>query len=563
MPPKQLKETIIFLINVGITNPNAEPNRDLVEKAKFIVRKLIEKKIFLRPNDEIGTIVMGSLRTQNQLSISNVEELCGLRVPNWELVESIVKLEATNYCCNWAEVIYAAIEYIKNEVDQDSMAKLVLLSDFQEDVSVIEQFTAEDIASDLSKHVNQLITITENSLDEKPSHLLTTSEQLLKDVHEKIDGKYMTYDDAMSDVKFYTEQSPKPMPWYCDLELYNKKFPITSYVKVTEAKKLRAWRLEKDNQNVETVREHLDRQRTTYDPEDIIKGYKYGGTFVPVRSEDEEAMKYNNGGKGYKILGFTKRENVGIGYWCSGTTRIVLPASEAVANRFYSLLTAMDECNLVAIVRKVYNSSAMPRMVALFPRINIPDEPWCLVEIEVPYAEDYRVVEPRPLNSINKQLSREQSQAVDDLIDSLTINESDNIAEDKDYFLPGSIPNPAAQNTWNMLAYRAINPEKPLPEMEECLKDLLSMPKPLIKKCQPHLKKIEELFQLENIEPDTKKRFKPYFKNMAVEQKDLKNDSGQTSKEENNIPSREALSKESTLHLDSSDVDLDELAANI
>lgn len=38
----------------------------------------------------------------------------------------------------------------------------------------------------------------------------------------------------------------------------------------------------------------------------------------------------------------------------------------------------MHETNSVAIVRKVFRNNSTPRMVALFPCIDIPDEPWVL-----------------------------------------------------------------------------------------------------------------------------------------------------------------------------------------
>lgn len=39
-------------------------------------------------------------------------------------------------------------------------------------------------------------------------------------------------------------------------------------------------------------------------------------------------------------------------------------------------MQAMNNKDVVAIVRKVYRENSTPNIVALFPRINIPDEPW-------------------------------------------------------------------------------------------------------------------------------------------------------------------------------------------
>lgn len=49
---------------------------------------------------------------------------------------------------------------------------------------------------------------------------------------------------------------------------------------------------------------------------------------------------------------------------------------QSVAPQFYSLMQAMNNKDVVAIVRKVYRENSTPNIVALFPRINIPDEPW-------------------------------------------------------------------------------------------------------------------------------------------------------------------------------------------
>lgn len=43
---------------------------------------------------------------------------------------------------------------------------------------------------------------------------------------------------------------------------------------------------------------------------------------------------------------------------------------------FYSLVKAMVEKNVVAIVEKVYRANTEANMVALFPSVDIPNEPW-------------------------------------------------------------------------------------------------------------------------------------------------------------------------------------------
>jgi len=47
--------------------------------------------------------------------LDNIQELCRVQVGNWNLIESIEKLQTTNQNCSWMEAIYAAIEYINHE----------------------------------------------------------------------------------------------------------------------------------------------------------------------------------------------------------------------------------------------------------------------------------------------------------------------------------------------------------------------------------------------------------------------------------------------------------------
>jgi len=43
---------------------------------------------------------------------------------------------------------------------------------------------------------------------------------------------------------------------------------------------------------------------------------------------------------------------------------------------FYSLVQAMVDKNVVAIVEKVYRANTEANMVALFPSVDVPNEPW-------------------------------------------------------------------------------------------------------------------------------------------------------------------------------------------
>ncbi|CAK9808418.1 X-ray repair cross-complementing protein 5 [Anthophora quadrimaculata] len=565
MPPKAVKESLVMLINIGVTCPNMENNPSLLEKAKHIAKRKIEEMIFFKPKDEIAILLMGSPNTKNSLSTDHVEEFANFQIPNWDLIEQLMALQGTKHCSNWVEALDAGVEFMKRNVIDVTVKKVILMSDFKEEEDIIQQFQADAIAEKLSAEKIKLMTIAEESLDERPANPLKISEVLLKDLHKKINGQHTTFDNAISELKFYTKAPTKPNPSYFTLEFVDKKIPIVSYVKIDDPK-FPSWQKAKDNQKTVSKTQYYDRQRNLYEKDQIVAGYKYGGTFIPVEEESKKDMNVKSGEKGYKIHSFTDRKNIRLEHQYE-SAHVILPSSEEknVVQQFYSLVQALHETNSVAIARKLYRNNCVPKMVALFPCTDIPDEPWCLVEIALAFAEDCRIMEVNPVKSAIKQLTSEQNEAVDNLIDSLRLpdTEDNHEVDDKSrYFLPGCVPNPAVQYRWHMLAYRALNPGKPLPPMEDYLKEIFDVPSMIKDKSKCHLEKIAQLFQLESIDPKAKEKNETKKKetNMQIDDDhEIKN----PLEIENKHDVENKSSQEYVLSLDTSDIDMDELAANI
>lgn len=560
MPPKAQKESLVLLINIGITNPNIENNHSLLEKAKHIAKRKIQKMIFLTPKDEVAIMLMGSGVTKNRLGTEHVEEFTDFQIPNWDLVKKCMGLKGTNHCSNWIEALEAAVLFMKENTFSSSTRKIILMSDFNEDPDIISQFQADAIVDRLSTNKIILITLSEATISPTPTH----SEALLKDVNEKINGHHITFDNVISDMKFYTPIPSKPFPSYYSLELLDKKIPVVSYAKVRTTN-FPSWKKAKGNQKLRSETKYLDRQRVSYTADNIQKGYKYGADFISVPEGLERNMRRKDSERSYRIYGFTDRNNVDLEYFYKSSSSVILPNSETnnVVKPFYSLVQAMHETNSVAIVRKIYKKGGVPRMVALFPCIDIPDEPWCLIEIQLVFAEDRRIMETRSMKSTIKQLNTPQNEAIDGLIDSLmlTDTENDSQIDGCQCFLPGCMPNPGVQHRWDMLSYRAINPDKPLPPVENYLKETFEIPS-IKKRSKCHLQKIAELFRLESINPKKEKSEMKQQDNMQVNE-DIDIDTEESNKTEDIADVETNLYKESVLSLDISDIDLDELAANI
>ena len=130
------------------------------------------------------------------------------------------------------------------------------------------------------------------------------------------------------------------------------------------------------------------------------------------------------------------------------------------------------------------------------------------------------------------------------------------------HLLPGCVPNPAVQHRWHMLSHRALNPNKPLPPMEDYLKELLEVPL-VNERSKCHLQRIVELFQLESIDLKAKKKAESRASEAASDED--KTGTGGPIKVDDKVDSQHDSFNDSDLCMDADglDADFDALVANI
>lgn len=90
------------------------------ERAKTCVSKIIQKKIFAKPNDEVALILMGCDETKNDLNdtmngFENITETISLQMPNWEMIRELDKVERGNSKSDWVDGLVVAVNFAKNE----------------------------------------------------------------------------------------------------------------------------------------------------------------------------------------------------------------------------------------------------------------------------------------------------------------------------------------------------------------------------------------------------------------------------------------------------------------
>lgn len=148
--------------------------------------------------------------------------------------------------------------------------------------------------------------------------------------------------------------------------------------------------------------------------EELAKGYEYGRTAVHISESDQNVTKLETKA-GLEIVGFVPKQNVG----CFGAsafvnltlsqydhymnmtrsnTIIAQRINEKAVMAFSSFIHALYELDNIAIARLVVKDGKDPIMLAMAPSIEPGYE--CLVDVEVPFAEDVRSYKFAPLDRI-------------------------------------------------------------------------------------------------------------------------------------------------------------------
>ncbi|KAB1279335.1 X-ray repair cross-complementing protein 5 [Camelus dromedarius] len=195
--------------------------------------------------------------------------------------------------------------------------------------------------------------------------------------------------------------------------------------------------LKKEDIRKETVFCLNDDDETEVPKEDTIQGFRYGSDIIPFSKVDQEQMKYKSEGKCFSVLGFCRSSQVHRKYFMGNQVLKVFAAKDdEVSWQRAAVALSPDSCfgelDMVAVVRYAYDRRANPQVgvafsisrtpmrnllwqkwnekeaaaVALSSLIHALDEldmvavvryaydrranPQCLVYIQLPFMEDLR-----------------------------------------------------------------------------------------------------------------------------------------------------------------------------
>ncbi|XP_061736083.1 X-ray repair cross-complementing protein 5 [Nerophis ophidion] len=563
------KSFLVLCMDVGFSMSNFTPGEESTfDLAKKVIQKFVQRQVFVEAKDELALVLFGTDSTNNPLAqngqYQNITVHRNLMLPDFELLEEIEnQIHPEDQQADWLDALVVCMDLLQTATQGANYDRLniALLSDLSTEADseqldvIIENlkqagitlqfflpFPVEDEAKDAGDagrggpgppgSGKGLSREQKKGLDMVKHIMLSLDEQ------EGLDQVY-TFRNAIEELHMFKCIERRPMAWPCQLTIGSAlSIRIVGYKAVTEEKLKKMWitvdaqSQKKDDVKRETVHCLDDDNETEVDKDDIIQGFRYGNDIVPFSKVDQEQMKYKHDGKCFAVLGFTKQNMVPRhSFMGNQAIKIFAPFNDQHAGVALSaLVRALDELNMVAIVRYAYDRRCNPQIGAAFPCIKQHYE--CLIYVQLPFMEDLSHFTFAPLDSKKFAPSDTQLQAVNSLIDSMMLVELDEDGDLKDMVKVHRIPNPAFQRHFQCLHHRAVRPGTSLPPIEPWLTALLDRPEVIKNRCGAPLEEVKRLFPLNEVEKKKKLKTSAQIFGKDPEQPDAKKAKGDCAEEE-------------------------------
>ncbi|XP_042351153.1 X-ray repair cross-complementing protein 5 [Plectropomus leopardus] len=567
------KSALVLCMDVGFSMSNSAPGEEPpFELAKKVIQKFVQRQVFSESKDELALVLFGTDSTKNPLDqdgqYQNITVHRNLMIPDFELLEEIEnQIHPESQQADWLDALVVCMDLLQTGTKGKKCDRLniALLTDLNTQASseqidvIIENlkqagitlqfflpFPAEEDeegGGDANGRGPGHPGMGKGLSREQKSGLDMVKHIMLSlDEEDGLDEIY-TFRNAVEQLCMFKRIERRPMAWPCQLTIGScLPIRIVGYKAVTEEKLKKSWITvdaqtnQRDDVKRETVYCLDDDNETEVQRDDTIQGFRYGSDIVPFSKVDQDQMKYKHDGKCFAVLGFTK-ENMIRRHQFMGTQVIKIFAAkddEHAAVALSALIRALDELNMVAIVRYAYDRRSNPQVGAAFPCIKPGYE--CLMYIQLPFMEDLRQFTFPSLEN-NKKFTPTDTQlsAVDSLIDSMMLVEKDDNEEQKDMFKVHHIPNPAFQRLFQCLHHRAVSPASPLPPIEPWLKAALERPEVITERCQAPLEEIKKKFPLTEVEKKKKLKTSAQIFGKDSEEPDAKKAKGDEEEEEYNL----------------------------
>uniref|UniRef100_A0A8C5FK74 X-ray repair complementing defective repair in Chinese hamster cells 5 n=1 Tax=Gadus morhua TaxID=8049 RepID=A0A8C5FK74_GADMO len=509
------------------------------EQAKKVVQKFVQRQVFAENKDELGLVLFGTETTNNQLDhdgqYQNITVHRKLMIPDFKLLEEIEhQIHPQSEQADWLDALVVSMDLIQKELPMKKYERLsiAILTDLntqanpeQLDViisnltgagitlqfflpfQVLEEEEEEEEEGDegggdgVSGGAGRSGCVKGLSQEQQKGLEILKEVMFTLDEEDGLDQVY-TFSGAIRKLSMFKNIEKRPMAWPCQLTIGSTvAIRIVGYKAVTDEKLKKMWTTvdaqsgQREDVKRETVYCLDDDNETEVQKDDTIQGFRYGSDIVPFSKVDQEQMKYKHDGKCFAVLGFVHRHQ----FMGNQAMKVFAPKDDEHAGvALSSLIRALDELKMVAIVRYTYDRRSNPQVGAAFPCIKRKYE--CLVYVQLPFMEDLRQFTFPSLENKKSKPSESQLSAVDSLIDSMMLVKEDEMGEEVDLFKVHHLPNPSFQRHFQCLHHRAVHPDSPLPSIEPWLQAALQRPLAVAACCQAPLEELKKSFPLKQVE---------------------------------------------------------------
>jgi ATP-dependent DNA helicase 2 subunit 2 len=114
----------VICLDVGknASEMSEKSGKTFLERSLDCVKKIITRKIFAKPADEIGIVLFGADETRNDLNdknfgYDNIVELGKLKMSSWDMLEEVSKIKPGSASVGWSDGLLVAMNYMSIETE--------------------------------------------------------------------------------------------------------------------------------------------------------------------------------------------------------------------------------------------------------------------------------------------------------------------------------------------------------------------------------------------------------------------------------------------------------------
>ncbi|KAF3022670.1 ATP-dependent DNA helicase II subunit 2 [Penicillium rubens] len=555
------KEATVYIVDMGRSmgeRHHGRPMTDLEWAMQYVWDRITATVATGRKTATVGVVGLRTDGTINDLeeeSFSNISILFGLGqvlMPDIRKLRETIKPSNTNRGDAISSIVIAMQMIIDYTKKNKYKRKIILVTN---GTGVMSDDNIEGIIEKMKEVNIELVVIGADFDDaeygvkeEDKDSRKAENETLLRSLAEDCEGAYGTLEQAVSELDIPRIKVTKSMPSFKgNLTLGNPEeydtamtIPVERYFRTYVAKPISASSFvprsgtepgsqapvkgDAEGDALASVRTSRTYQITDesapggkidVERDDLAKGYEYGRTAVPIEQTDENVANLQTFA-GMGLIGFVQKDQYDR-YMHMSNTNIIIPqrANDYASLALSSLIHALYELESYAVARLVTKESKPPMLVLLAPSIEADYE--CLIEVQLPFAEDVRSYRFPPLDKIitvsGKVVTEHRNlpsvalkDAMSNYVDSMDFVTTNDEGQATDDLPIDESFSPLLHRIESAVRYRAVHPNDPVLDPSERLTEFAHPSEDMVKNSKSHLEKLMSIADVKKVPPKTKGR---------------------------------------------------------